>query len=118
MIAAYRESEFLVLPSRWELSPLTPLEGFVFKKPTISTDIHGIPYTLKKNENCLLIENEDSVHLSQLIVELANNDEMRKRLGESGFNHVDSELNSKTMVKKTLKIYETIADNYQLGKEK
>ena len=37
---------------------------------------------------------------------------MRKRLGESGFNHVDSELNSKIMVKKTLKIYESsIQDN-------
>mgnify|MGYP001177607958 CR=1 FL=1 len=118
VIAAYRESEFLVLPSRWELSPLTPLEGFIFKKPTISTDIHGIPYTLKKNENCLLIENEDSVHLSQLILELANNDEMRKRLGESGFNHVDSELNSKIMVKKTLKIYESSIQDYNLGDKK
>ena len=46
VIAAYKESEFLVLPSRWELSPLTPLEGFAFKKPTISTKAHGIPYTL------------------------------------------------------------------------
>ena len=32
VISAYQESKFLVLPSRWELSPLTPLEGFVFKK--------------------------------------------------------------------------------------
>ena len=32
VIAAYSESEFLVLPSRWELSPLTPLEGFAIQK--------------------------------------------------------------------------------------
>ena len=46
VIAAYRETEFLVLPSRWELSPLTPLEGFVFKKSMISTNVHGIPSTI------------------------------------------------------------------------
>ena len=53
VIAAYEQSEFLVLPSRWELSPLTPLEGFAFKKTVISSNVHGIPYTLEKDENCL-----------------------------------------------------------------
>ena len=43
---------------------------------------------------------------------------MRKRLGESGFNHVDSELNSKIMVKKTLKIYESSIQDYNLGDKK
>ena len=38
VIAAYGQSEFLVLPSHWELSPLVPLESFAFKKPVISTN--------------------------------------------------------------------------------
>jgi len=118
VIAAYGESEFLVLPSRWELSPLTPLEGFAFKKTVISSDIHGIPYTLSKDENCILIEVENYKELANSIIELIVNKEKRTRLGISGYNIVNSELNSKTMVKKTLKIYETTVHNYQLGKEK
>ena len=118
VIAAYGESEFLVLPSRWELSPLTPLEGFAFKKTVISSDIHGIPYTLNKDENCILVEVENYKELANSIIELIVNKEKRIRLGISGYNIVNSELNSKTMVKKTLKIYETIVHNYQLGKEK
>ena len=118
VIAAYSESEFLVLPSRWELSPLTPLEGFAFKKTVISSDIHGIPYTLSKDENCILIEVENYKELANSIIELIVNKEKRTRLGISGYNIVNSELNSRTMVKKTLKIYETIVHNYQLGKEK
>jgi len=118
VIAAYSESEFLVLPSRWELSPLTPLEGFAFKKTVISSDIHGIPYTLSKDENCILIEVENYKELANSIIELIVNKEKRTRLGISGYNIVNSELNSKTMVKKTLKIYETTVHNYQLGKEK
>ena len=118
VIAAYGESEFLVLPSRWELSPLTPLEGFAFKKTVISSNIHGIPYTLSKDENCILIEVENYKELANSIIELIVNKEKRTRLGISGYNLVNSELNSRTMVKKTLKIYETIVRNYQLGKEK
>jgi len=118
VIAAYGESEFLVLPSRWELSPLTPLEGFAFKKTVISSDIHGIPYTLSKDENCILVEVENYKELANSITELIVNKEKRTRLGISGYNIVNSELNSRTMVKKTLKIYETIVHNYQLGKEK
>ena len=118
VIAAYGESEFLVLPSRWELSPLTPLEGFAFKKTVISSDIHGIPYTLSKDENCILIEVENYKELANSIIELIVNKEKRTRLGISGYNIVNSELNSRTMVKKTLKIYKTIVHNYQLGKEK
>jgi len=111
VIAAYEQSEFLVLPSRWELSPLTPLEGFAFKKTVISSNVHGIPYTLKKDENCLLIQDEDSDELSKLILELLKDDKKKIELGISGFNRVNSELNSKIMVKKTLKIYESVVQD-------
>ena len=111
VIAAYEQSEFLVLPSRWELSPLTPLEGFAFKKTVISSNVHGIPYTLEKDENCLLIQDEDSDELSKLILELLKDDKKKIELGISGFNRVNSELNSKIMVKKTLKIYESVVQD-------
>ena len=56
VISAYGESEFLVLPSQWELSPLVPLESFAFKKPVISTNSHGIPFTVQDNKNGILVE--------------------------------------------------------------
>ena len=70
VIEAYDECEFLVLPSRWELSPLTPLEGFVFKKPVISTNVHGIPYTINDKKNCVLVESENYEQLGNAIIEL------------------------------------------------
>ena len=59
VITAYKKSKFLVLPSRWELSPLTPLEGFAFKKPVISTNVHGIPYTISNGKYGILVEPDD-----------------------------------------------------------
>ena len=108
VLAAYRESEFLVLPSRWELSPLTPLEGFMFEKPTISTNAHGIPYTIKNNENCLLVEPENSQSLGKAILELIKNEKKCHKLGLSGFELVHNECNSKKMAENTLEIYEKI----------
>ena len=109
VIAAYKESEFLVLPSRWELSPLTPLEGFAFKKPTISTKAHGIPYTLDDGKNSILVESENFNELSDKIIELLNDKTKCRELGMNGYEHIHKECNSQEMVQRILRIYEKAA---------
>ena len=108
LISAYQECEFLILPSRWELSPLVPLEGFAFKKTIISTDTDGIPYTVKNNVNGLLFPQEDFQELSKLILELVTNIEKRNSLGLAGYDMFQNESNSKIMSKKTLDVYQNI----------
>ena len=108
VIAAYKESEFLVLPSRWELSPLTPLEGFAFKKPTISTKAHGIPYTLHDRKDSILVETENYKELSDVIIELLNDKKKCAQLGMEGYLFVHKECNSKKMAQQVLNIYEKI----------
>ena len=108
VISAYNESKFLVLPSRWELSPLTPLEGFAFKKPTISTKAHGIPYTLHDGKDSILVESENFKELSDVIIELLNDKIKCGRLGMEGYEYVHKECNSMKMAKQVLNIYEKI----------
>ena len=112
VISAYDQCEFLVLPSKWELSPLTPLEGFAFKKTLVSTTAHGIPFTIKHNENCILVEPENPEQLSTAILDLLQNEEKREKLGKSGYDLVHRECNSEQMTKETMRIYEQlIKDN-------
>ena len=106
VIAAYKESEFLVLPSRWELSPLTPLEGFAFKKPTISTKAHGIPHTLHDRKDSILVETENYKELSDMIIDLLNDKKKCEQLGMEGYEFVHKECNSKRMAQQILNIYE------------
>ena len=108
VISAYDESEFLVLPSRWELSPLTPLEGFAFKKPVISTNVHGIPYTISNGKNGILVEPDDPLSLSNAILELYDNEEKCRKFGISGYNLVQTECNSLRMTEETLEIYKKV----------
>ena len=111
VISAYGESEFLVLPSQWELSPLVPLESFAFKKPVISTKSHGIPFTVQNNKNGILVEPEKPDQLATAIIKLLLDDDLRIRLGLSGYNFVHDECNCVSMAKNSLELYEEILKN-------
>ena len=110
VLAAYSACQFLVLPSRWELSPLTPLEGFAFKKPVISTNIHGIPHTITNGENSILVEPENPRELASAILKLLNDEKIRTEYGLAGYRMVQDLCNSKKMAEDTLKVYEEIVN--------
>ena len=109
VVSAYKQCEFLILPSRWELSPLTPLDGFAFKKTVISTTAHGIPYTISNNENSILVEPENPTQLANAILKLLNDHSLLEKLGNSGFEHVLNVANSKKMAENTLNIYRDLS---------
>lgn len=106
VISAYHACKFLVLPSRWEMSPLTPLEGFACKKPTISTNIFGIPYVVLNNKNGLLFEPESVDDLKEKIEILLEDKELVKKLGSNGYEFVKKEYSSDNMGNQILKLYE------------
>ena len=111
VIAAYGQSEFLVLPSYWELSPLVPLESFVFKKPVISTKAHGIPYTVQDKVNGVLVEPDNPNDLSKAMIYLLENKDLREKLGLSGYEFVHKECNCVSMAQNSLALYQEIIKN-------
>ena len=111
VISAYGESEFLILPSQWELSPLVPLESFAFKKPVISTRSHGIPFTVQDDKNGILVEPENPLQLADAIKKLFLDDDLRNRLGLCGYDFVRQECNSVSMAKNSLNLYEKVLKN-------
>ena len=113
VISAYGESEFLVMPSQWELSPLVPLESFAFSRPVISTNSHGIPFTVQNNKNGILVEPENPIKLSNAIIKLLDNSTKRDSLGSAGYDFVQNECNCISMAKNHLKLYQNILDNIQ-----
>jgi len=108
VVSAYNECKFLVLPSRWELSPLTPLEGFAFKKAVISTKSHGIPFTIQHKENSLLVEPENPQELASAIIELLDDEQKCLKYGLSGYKLINDLCNAKAMSKNTLKVYQDV----------
>jgi glycosyltransferase involved in cell wall biosynthesis len=113
VISAYHSAEFLILPSRWELSPLTPLEGFACKKTVISCNVAGIPHVIKNEKNGILIESENSNDLTKSIRKLLKNEDLCKNLSIQGFKEIQNELNSKFMVKQFLETYTEVIKRYK-----
>ena len=111
VISAYGESEFLILPSQWELSPLVPLESFAFKKPVISTRSHGFPFTVQNNKNGILVEPDNPVELADAIKKLLLDEDLRDRLGISGYNFVHEECNCESMAKNSVELYKEVLKN-------
>lgn len=108
VILAYQDCEFTVLPSRWELSPLMPLEGFAFKKASIGTNTHGTPHTIIDGKTGVLVEPENHSELGAAILELLANEQKRVSLGLGGYQMVKEVCNSNQMMNSILKEYEKL----------
>ena len=108
LVLAYQDCEFTVLPSRWELSPLMPLEGFAFKKPSIGTNVHGTPYTIINGKTGILVQVENHVELGDAILELLTNEQKRLAFGLSGYQMVKETCNSNEMTSSILREYEKL----------
>lgn len=108
VVLAYQDCEFTVLPSRWELSPLMPLEGFAFKKPSIGTNVHGTPYTIINGKTGILVQMENHAELGDAILELLTNEQKRLALGLSGYQMVKETCNSNEMTSSILREYEKL----------
>ena len=76
-------------------------------------DIHeNVTECIKHNENCILVEPQNTKELSTAILDLLENEEKREKLGKSGYDLVHRECNSEQMTKETMRIYEQlIKDN-------
>ena len=108
VISAYRQCKFLVLPSKWELSPLTPLEGFACKKTVISTTAHGIPHTISDKENSILVPPENPKLLADAILQFLDNPQLCVTLADAGYEFVNKIANSEKMVEQTFLVYSNL----------
>lgn len=91
-----------------ELSPLTPLEGFAFKKPVISSKTHGIPYTVQQRKNSILVESENYRELGDAILELINDEKKCFEYGADGYKLVIETCNADTMADNTFNVYQKL----------
>ena len=100
-----------VLTSISESFPYSILEGARFAKATISTRVGGIPDLIRDNEEGLLLEAGDFTRLSEHILTLAENEDLRKRLGENLQTRVMEKYSLRVMCETQLDIYDKVQMN-------
>ena len=76
--------DIFILSSLWEGLPLSLLEAQYFGIASIVTNVGGIPEVVKNEYNGLLVPPKDPVKLSQTILRVLNDYNLRKELGKNG----------------------------------
>jgi glycosyltransferase involved in cell wall biosynthesis len=77
-----------VLASRTEGMPLVLLEAMAARKPIIASAVGGVPYCIRDNDNGLLFQSENVEELATKLASLLRNQELQKRLANSGYERV------------------------------
>ena len=79
-----RKCSFLVVPSRSEGFGMVAVEAMSCSKPVIATRVGGLEEIVIDKYNGLLAKKNDPKDLKEKILELIDNEELRKNLGENG----------------------------------
>jgi glycosyltransferase involved in cell wall biosynthesis len=76
-----RNAGVVVLPSRFENSPLTVLEAMACGRPVVAARVGGIPELVIEGSTGLLFEADNTVQLADRIVTVLQNPDIRRKLG-------------------------------------
>lgn len=97
-----------VLCSLSESFPYVIMEGGSLKKATIASKVGGIPKIILDGETGNLFEKQDYKALAAHILDLKNNDDERKKLGENLYSRIIDNFTHIKMAEKHVDIYRKI----------
>ena len=98
--------DIFVMPSRSENLPYALLEAGIASRATIASSVGGIPEVIENGTNGILVEKENVEALFSSLVLLAEDEELRERLGASLRERVLEEFSLEKMVNATIEAYE------------
>lgn len=101
-------SDLFVLPSLYEGQGRALVEAMAAGLPVVATKVGGIPDVISDGQNGILVAALDSDALAVAILELLNNEEKARQMGEAGKRRVDPEFSVETMVRKIESVYEEL----------
>jgi glycosyltransferase involved in cell wall biosynthesis len=88
LLGFYSDCDILVLPSRTEGWGLSLMEAMACKKPVVASRVGGIPELVRDGTDGLLVEAGDVAGLSQAILRLLKDPDLRVRMGGAGRERV------------------------------
>ncbi|MBU0756931.1 MAG: glycosyltransferase family 4 protein [Nanoarchaeota archaeon] len=101
----YSISDCFVLPSLTESFPLTVLEAMASKLPVIASNVGGIPEIIDNRKTGILVEPENIKMLAASIIEILDDKNYAKSLGEAAQIKAAKFFDAELMAKKTKELY-------------
>jgi RimJ/RimL family protein N-acetyltransferase len=103
-----KKSKIIVLPYKTgTVSGVIPV-AYAFKKPIVATRVGCFDEVIKHGETGVLVEPHNPTELARALVYLLKDDELRRKLGEKGFEKLKRELSWDVFVSKLMVIYQKL----------
>ena len=104
----WEKAHIAILPSKREGLPKSLLEAASAGRPIIATDVPGCREIAINKINAITIPLNDVKKLSEAIILLSENNELRKMYGLRSRKLVESDMSEEIVIQKTLSIYENL----------
>jgi N-acetyl-alpha-D-glucosaminyl L-malate synthase BshA len=101
-------ADLFLLNSTLEGMPLVLLESMSCSLPVVTTPAGGIPELVRPGKDGMVTKGFEQEEYAQAIIELLENDEKRKRLGQAGRKRVEESFSADRVVKMYEKVFEDV----------
>lgn len=105
-----------VVPSRAEAFCLTAAESLSMGTPVAAFDVDGVSEVVRDGETGILARAQDTAALASAVTRLADDGQLRSRLGERGRADVRERFSAETMARSIERIYELVLDSKEKNK--
>lgn len=112
-----KNANVFVMPSIIEALGQVYMEAMCMKTPVIGTNVGGVPEVISK-ECGYLVEPKNSKEIAEKIIEIFDEPQKAKELGENGRKIVEKRFSMNKMVDETIKVYEEIIKDKNKKKNK
>jgi glycosyltransferase involved in cell wall biosynthesis len=106
--AEFMRADIYVLPSYTEGMPGSLLEAMACGLPIVATTVGGIPETVVEEKNGYLIEAGDFAALTDRLMKLCADKELRQRLGEESLRIYNQRFGTEGILQQLLGIYQDV----------
>jgi len=84
----YNSCDIFVFPSHCEGFGLPPMEAMACKLPVVTTEVGAVPEYTIPGTTALVVPPQNPKELSQNIIKLIKNKELREKIAENGYNYI------------------------------
>lgn len=109
LASLYTAAEIFILPSFYEVFPMAMLEALASGTPVITTNVAGMPDVITDGENGVLIEPGSSSEITDAVLKLLGDNELRRRMGMAGRKNVEEHFTWDNVTEIITQVYEGMA---------
>lgn len=106
------ELDVFVLPSRGENLPIAILEAMASAVPVVATRVGGVPEVIVDGESGLLVEPEDVDGLAAALGRLAEDEQLRERVGRAGAARIGESFEAGLVARQMVALYRELVDGH------